>query len=159
MEGGPSHLALGGEGLSPFPGLLVFGTLVIVSDQLQRAARVLAADDRVLAVYGFGSRARNEQGPHSDVDLAVLVGQKLSLKEELQLRAQVVEELQSDNVDLVILNLAPPLLRYEVVAAGCRLFASDEEQADEFEHRAAMECFDTAHLRQVQQRYAREAMR
>lgn len=32
-------------------------------------------------------RARNEQGPRSDVDLAVLVDQELSLMEELRLRA------------------------------------------------------------------------
>ena len=112
----------------------------------------------MLAVYGFGSRARGEEGLRSDVDVAVLLERKVGLKEELLLRSRVVEELQRDDIDLVLLNFAPPLLRYEVVAAGCRLFARDEVQADEFEHRAAMECFDTAYLRAVQQRLAREAM-
>ena len=130
-----------------------------MSQELERAADRLARDPRVLAVWGFGSRARGEAGPASDVDVAVLLDRPLDLAAELALRADVVDELHRDDVDLVILNAAPPLLRYEVVAAGSRLFARDDEAADAFERRAAMECFDTAHLRAVQQAYARDARR
>ncbi len=126
-------------------------------DDLDTAAHRLAEDPRVLAVWGFGSRARSEAGPASDVDVAVLLDAPLPLREELRLRASVVERLHRDDVDFVVLNTAPPLLRYEVVAAGDRRFARDEETADRFEERAVRECFDTAHLREVQQRLAREA--
>lgn len=129
------------------------------NDDLVRAADHLARDPRVQAVYGFGSRARGEAGPASDVDVAVLLDRKVSLKEELVLRAKVTSELRRDDVDLVILNHAPPLLRYEVVAAGCRLFARDDEAADRFEEKAFRECLDTAYLRDVQQRILREARR
>jgi predicted nucleotidyltransferase len=128
-----------------------------VSDELERAAACLARDPRVLAVYGFGSQARGEAGPRSDVDVAVLLDRNLSLGDELRLRAQVTRELQRDDIDLVVLEQAPPLLRYEITAAARRLYARDGEAADRFEERAAQECFDTAHLRAVQQRYAREA--
>ena len=40
-----------------------------MSQELQRAADRLARDHRVLAVYGFGSRARGEASPKSDVDV------------------------------------------------------------------------------------------
>ena len=126
-------------------------------DDLQRAADRLIRDPRVLAIWGFGSCARDEAGPRSDVDVAVLLDGELSLVEELRLRSEVVEELRRDDVDLVVLNQAPPLLRYEVIAAGRRLYARDDEFADDFEHRAAMRCFDTAHLRATQQRILREA--
>ena len=130
-----------------------------MNDELQRGAERLAKDLRVSAVYGFGSRARGESGPRSDVDLAVLLtsDEPLSLREEVRLRAEVVEELRRDHVDLVILNQAPPLLAYEVVAAGCRLFSRDEEASDDFEARTAMRWLDTEWLRRTQQRYAREA--
>lgn len=128
-----------------------------MSTELERAAARLARDPRVQAVYGFGSRAHGPAGPGSDVDLGVLLDQRVTLSEELRLRAQVVEELRRDDVDLVMLDLAPPLLRYEAVAAGLRLFARDPVVADRFEERAARECFDTAHLRATQQRLAREA--
>lgn len=125
--------------------------------ELNEAAARLATDPRVVAVWGFGSRARGETIASSDVDLAVLLDQEVSLREELRLRSTVVEELRRDDVDLVILNGAPPLLRYEAVAAGARLFARDEEAADRFEERAVREALDTAYLREVQQRLAREA--
>jgi len=128
-----------------------------MNDFLGRAGAVLARDERVRAVWGFGSQARGEAFETSDVDVAVLLGGPVSLREELRLRSLVVEALARDDVDFVVLNHAPPLLRYEVIAAGSRLFARDEEEADDFEMRAARECWDTAHLREVQQRLAREA--
>lgn len=125
--------------------------------ELDEAAARLAKDPRVVAVWGFGSRARGEATASSDVDLAVLLDREVSLREELHLRSTVVEELRRDDVDLVVLNGAPPLLRYEVVSAGDRLSARDEEAADRFEENAVREAFDTAYLRDVQQRLAREA--
>lgn len=110
-----------------------------------------------MAVWGFGSRARGEALAQSDVDLAVLLDREIDLPEELRLRSRVTEALRRDDVDLVVLNSAPPLLRYEVVAAGKRLFARDEEAADRFEERVARECFDTAYLRKVQQNLSRRA--
>jgi len=128
-----------------------------MNEELERAAQRLARDRRILAIWGFGSKARGKARPGSDVDVAVLLDGEISLVEELRLRAEVVETLRRDDVDLVVLNQAPPLLRYEVIAAGARLFARDEEAADRYEERAARECFDTAHLRRTQQRLAREA--
>ncbi len=130
-----------------------------MNDDLQLAADRLASDSRVMAVYGFGSCARGTAGPRSDVDVAVLLDRRIGLKEELRLRSQIVEELRRDDIDFVVLNHAPPLLRYEVVAAGQRLFARDSQAADRFEEQAAMECFDTAYLRATQQRILREASR
>ncbi len=124
---------------------------------LQATAR-LASDDRVVAVYGFGSRFHGGSGPRSDVDIAVLLRQEpLTLRDELRLRAEIVEQLQRDDIDLVVLNGAPPLLRYEVVAGGRRLFARDEITADHFEEAAYRDYFDTAYLRRVQRELQREA--
>lgn len=127
-----------------------------MNHQLRRAARILAEDPRILAVWAFGSVARSEEHPRSDLDLAVLLDQQVNLREELRLRSRVVEELGRDDIDLVVLNHAPPLLRYEAISAGRRLLARDEERVDDFEARAAMECFDTAFLRATQQRLMRE---
>lgn len=127
--------------------------------ELEVAAAPLAEDPRVLAIYGFGSHARGEAGPGSDLDLAVLMDEDVDLMEELRLRGDLVERMRRDDIDLVILNHASPLLRYEVISAGQRLFSRDDERVDAFEHRAAMHCFDTAYLRATQQRLIREARR
>lgn len=125
--------------------------------ELEDAAASLAEDPRVLAAYGFGSRTRRDAGPGSDLDLAVLMDEDVDLMDELRLRAELVEGMSRDDIDLVILNHAPPLLRYEVISAGQRHFCRDNERVDGFEHQAVMHYFDTAHLRETQQRLVREA--
>jgi predicted nucleotidyltransferase len=126
-----------------------------VPAELDRAAERLANDPRVLAVWAFGSQATGTAGPSSDVDIAVLLDRTLDLTEELRLRAVVVDVLRRDDVDLVVLNQAPPLLRYEVLAQGRLLLAPDPDAVHEFEERALREYFDTAHLRATQQSLAR----
>lgn len=126
---------------------------------LDRATRRLAADPRVIAVYGFGSRARNEQTPASDVDVAVLLEGDIDLKSELLLRAAVVEELKRDDVDLVILNSASPLLAWEIVTTGKRLFSRDPDRSDSFEDRTIRRYLDTAYLRKLQHDLIRESVR
>jgi predicted nucleotidyltransferase len=123
----------------------------------RQAAQVLAADSRVEAVYCFGSVARGGARPTSDLDLAVLLQEAPTLGDELRLRARVTAALRRDDVDLVILNDAPPLLRFEAIAGGRRLFARDELAVDLFEHRSIMERLDTNHLRRLLQSLAREA--
>lgn len=129
----------------------------------RRAVAALAEDLRVLAVYAFGSRARGEERPDSDFDLAILLGRDraddLSLREELRLRARAVDALGSDRIDVVVLDHARPELRYEIISTGERLFCRDPNVADRFEGRTALKYFDTAHLRAVQRDLAREALR
>jgi predicted nucleotidyltransferase len=127
-----------------------------MATELQRAADRLAADPRVLAVYGFGSRAEGTASASSDVDVAVLLDRALDLAEELRLRSTVVEELRRDDVDLVVLNQAPPLLCYEVLAHGKLLFSRDEELLQEFEERTLREYFDTSYLRATQRSLVRQ---
>ena len=135
-----------------------FYTLHAMSDELlKRAGDRLLRDARVLAVWGFGSRVGRRPGVRRDVDLAVLLAEPLSLREELRLRAEVVEALGRDDIDLVALNGAPPLLRYEVVATGRLLGAREPAAAERMEERALREYLDTAHLRKVQRLLAREA--
>lgn len=125
---------------------------------IDAAQRLLEDDPRVVAAYLFGSRARGEEQAESDVDLAVLLDQPPSLAEELRLRAGLTDALGSDAIDLAILNSAPPLLRFEVISAGRRLFARHPRAMDMEEHRWQMEYLDTRHLRTTQKRLAREAL-
>lgn len=130
-----------------------------MEQQIRRVVECLARNPRVVAVYLFGSIAREEAHPGSDVDLALLTDGKVTLDEELELRAVVSEELQRGDVDLVFLAGAPPVLRHEVIAAGRRLFTRDEGAADAFEERSIQEYLDTAWLRKVQRSLAAEHLR
>jgi len=52
--------------------------------EIERVARRLSGDPRVDAVYLFGSQASGEADDRSDVDLAVLLREGISLAEELR---------------------------------------------------------------------------
>jgi predicted nucleotidyltransferase len=126
---------------------------------LENLCRRLSSDPRVQAIYLFGSAAAGKARGDSDIDLAVLTGERMGLGDELRLRAIAVEELRRDDIDFVILDNAPPLLRYEVITRGRRLFARDAAAVDMFEHRSIMTYMDSAHLRRMVSEILREATR
>jgi predicted nucleotidyltransferase len=71
----------------------------------------------VQAVYLFGSRASGQEGPASDVDLAVLAPRPLDGWERFDLEQQIAATLSRD-VDLVDLRRASTVLAAQVVATG-----------------------------------------
>jgi len=115
-------------------------------------------------VYLFGSQARGKVWAESDVDLAVLLGSGIPRERYGKVRVELIAELMSvfdsNTVDVVVLNEAPPLLVYEGVIPGGRLlFEKDRLARIRFEVRAYQEYVETARLREIQNRYLKEAIR
>lgn len=108
----------------------------------------------MLAAYLFGSRARDEARPVSDLDVAVLEvpGQLLSVEAEDRLR-RAIAAATGLAVDLARLVPSSPVLAFEVLEGGRRVFARDAERADELEERLLRRYLDTEHLRRVQRDY------
>ena len=83
----------------------------------------------VLEAYVFGSFARAEEQPHSDIDAAVYVDPKAieqgGLGIDAAIAADLIQALGTNRVDVVLLNAAPPLLYHRVLRDGLRLFARD----------------------------------
>lgn len=94
-----------------------------------RLTECLAGRPEILEAYLFGSSARGEAQPHSDVDVAVFVDSTQSSDLPFGRAATLVAELMAalgrDDIDLVILNDAPPLLYHRVLRDGRRLLARD----------------------------------
>jgi predicted nucleotidyltransferase len=113
-------------------------------------------DTPVLVAYLFGSHAIGRVGPNSDRDIAVLLDPSLTRQERgrwrLELIGRLIDFYRSDAVDLVILNDAPPLLRFEVIRVRHVLYNCDDEARVVFEVRAMQEWFDWApRYRRMQQ--------
>lgn len=90
----------------------------------------------------FGSTARGEAGPHSDVDLGVLLEPYSPA-----LRFQVEAELgraAGRPVHVVLLDDAPPLLRFEIARDGLLLFQHDEDLWSAFKAKAMIDWWDWA---------------
>jgi predicted nucleotidyltransferase len=83
-------------------------------------------DGDIVSLYLFGSYAEGKQTPVSDIDLAVLLDrdfpQSRYFAKKLDLLAMITSLLKTDEVDLVILNQAPPVLSYRILSKGRLLF-------------------------------------
>lgn len=123
--------------------------------ELESTLRALGEDEQIRAVWLFGSLARGEASASSDIDVAVWTHGGLTLDERLEVRAQLVRALERDDIDLVPVDDATPVLGYRVVTDGRRLYAEDPEEADRYEQRLVERYLDTAHLRRKVQRLQR----
>lgn len=104
--------------------------MVIPLDELQRRlTSVLSPKPEIREAYLFGSTARGEAQPHSDVDVAVYVDRAHPLDQGFGYDAELASELMSalgtNHVDVVVLNRADPVLYHRVLRDGMRLFARD----------------------------------
>lgn len=104
----------------------------------------------VVAVYLFGSHARGEGRPDSDFDLALLVKEHTHNFPLLQFTL-AVEDLLGTAVDLVNLNSAGEVLKYQVRRDGKLLYEKDNRARKLFEVRSRkyFEDFKYMHNRYV----------
>ena len=119
---------------------------------------VLARSAEVKFAYVFGSCARGDTGPLSDVDVAVFLD---SRGEPFDFRLRLMETLSralgTERFDLVILNDAFPVLGYEAMREG-RVIKENKSCRVEFETRTLAEYLDTALMRDVQREYLKEQL-
>lgn len=87
---------------------------------------VLAVFPNVQAIYVYGSFARGEQWPDSDIDLAILRDAGAPSWNRLEVDADLASRLQRE-VDLVDLRSASDVLRREVLESGRLLYAVDPQ--------------------------------
>jgi predicted nucleotidyltransferase len=102
-------------------------------------------DKPVAAAYLYGSAARGEMTPLSDVDIGLLIRGPFSLLEKLDLELSIEVELASLGCglsDVRVVNEAPIALRGDLVTEGILLYSADESERVEFETRARREYFD-----------------
>ena len=94
-----------------------------------RLAELLDPREEILEAYLFGSHARGQAQPHSDVDVAVYVDDARADDTGYGYRANLTTDLMAglgfNDVDVVVLNRAPPLLYHQVLRDGVRLLARD----------------------------------
>ena len=102
-----------------------------VKDEL---SSILPGFKGVSLVYLFGSRVEGRLGPISDYDLAVLVDRAVDGRRiQSRLGHEFARALQTDRVDVVLLNRAPVELAYAIIAQGQVLYERDIATRVEYE--------------------------
>lgn len=114
----------------------------------------LAPIEDIGAAWIFGSRARGEGRPRSDLDLALLVNAPAADRGVRVLAVGTAfTRALGITVDAVDASRVTPTLGWEIVSSGRPTFARDEERAVEIEVRWVQVWVDTAHMRRVQNHY------
>lgn len=87
----------------------------------------LKGREEIIAFYLFGSMATGKTTPLSDVDIAVLMDERCAISPDYKpvLLAELMSLLRRNDIDAVILNEAPPFLRYRVIRDGILLYEKD----------------------------------
>lgn len=90
---------------------------------------------KLQGVYLFGSQADGTARAHSDYDIAFLVewGHSPSRRELWKLSLLLAKQLRVDYVDLIDLQNASTVFRFEIVSTGERIFTKDEDYCATFE--------------------------
>ena len=107
----------------------------------------LFAQNPVNAAYLAGSlSSRTSFGHLSDVDIAILLMDQIKsdqfLDYQLYFFSELAKRLESNTIDVVILNQASLLLKLQVIKYGQILFSRDEKQRVSFETKAVMDYLD-----------------
>lgn len=114
------------------------------STQSRLRTRLGQEPDSLIAAYLYGSQARGEAGPESDVDVALLFrSPPVRSLESPALRLEgELERVLGLPVEAVVLNDAPPDLVRRVLRDGILLLDRDRRARLAFEVHALNEYFD-----------------
>ena len=109
--------------------------------RLRRELPAILTDHPVLLAYLYGSWARAETTPLSDVDIALVTESALSPLDRLDLELDIEVALANCGVraaDVRVINQAPSVARGRVVTEGILLYCRDEQARDAFESEARL---------------------
>jgi uncharacterized protein len=114
--------------------------------EIERIVHYFAERDEVVLLYLFGSSARGRKTKESDIDIAVLIDESGFKKTDLErFRKEYYAaspRFSLRPVDIVILNTAPPFLKYQVLKKGRILFDKERDLRVKFTEKAITEYLD-----------------
>ena len=111
-------------------------------EMLERLEQQAASCPELKLVVLFGSTARGKARPKSDVDLGILLD---PYSPELRFRVEAeLGRAAGRPVDVILLDDAPPLLRFEIAREGVLLFQREDRLWTNFKTRAMVDWWDWA---------------
>jgi len=109
----------------------------------------LESDQKIQAIYLFGSHATNTVNPMSDIDIAVLLHEEMvedMVEIYWELLRRISDALHTDRLDLVILNKSEPALKFNVIKDGILIYERDSVARVRFERRTINQYLDMQYI-------------
>lgn len=105
----------------------------------------------VAYLFGSGSKGGNSMGPLSDLDFAVISDESLTESERNKLHLAILNDLISllgDKIDLVVMNDAKLLMKFNVIKHGQVLFQRSKKEKVMLETDIMRKYLDTKYYRE-----------
>ncbi|SQB34204.1 type VII toxin-antitoxin system MntA family adenylyltransferase antitoxin [Clostridium cochlearium] len=116
----------------------------------------LVEDYGIKLLYIFGSYAKGKNTEDSDLDIAVLLDENYNPMDKLSLIGDLTLIFKRDDIDLVILNSASPVLRHQIIKYGKLVYMESEEVKVFFEVKVLKVYMDMEPFRRTQMKYISE---
>lgn len=119
----------------------------------------------ILFAYLFGSQATGQTNPMSDIDIAVAIDHSKIRESDFPygyasfLTSQFMGLLKTNAIDVVLLDKAPPALKYSIFGKGVCLFSRNEEHEKQIYLQSLRRYQDTTSLRRIQQYYFKQYLK
>ena len=114
-----------------------------IEDLIPKALTYLQSMPDILYAYLFGSFGRGKQLPLSDVDIAVYLKESTVVQEKkMEILGALIDILQTDEIDLVILNNAPLPLRRRILESKKVVVDHEPFRRHHYESLTMREYFD-----------------
>jgi predicted nucleotidyltransferase len=133
-----------------------------IQNRIPELIELIGSDKDIVALYSFGSLARNKLNPLSDLDFGILLSSRMDKKQRyekhLDLIGTFTSVLKTDEIDLIILNQATTRFAFQILKTGKLLFCNDRPTLIKFcEHvvkyyldfKVLRDTFDEAFLKGV----------
>lgn len=101
-------------------------------EMIEKLAGYFNKQAEIKVAYLFGSMAKGRVGRLSDVDIAIFIDERLerNKRNDLQLKilSDLIALLNTDKIDIVVMNELPILMKYNIIKNGI-ILKDDEERA------------------------------
>lgn len=126
---------------------------LLTEEEIKSRLSPLFKRKRLRLVILFGSAASGKTHRGSDIDIAFLFEKSVDI---LELTNTVIRLLHNDNVDVIDLRRASPLLKFSVVKKGKLLFEKNPGKFNEFCSLAFRMYVDTQKLRDTHAKFIKQ---
>jgi predicted nucleotidyltransferase len=114
-----------------------------IEDLIPKALTYLQSMPDILFAYLFGSFGRGKRLPLSDVDIAVYLKEPTDVQEKkMEILGALIDILQTDEIDLVVLNSAPLPLRRRILESKKVVVDHEPSRRHHYESLTMREYFD-----------------
>lgn len=124
-----------------------------IEEALGKHIDELVSEYGVKLVYVFGSYAKNKNRQDSDLDIAMYFGRKEDGFLKLAVLDDLVGIFRREDIDLVILDDADEVLKFQVIKYGQVVYMQDLITKVMFEARVLSEYMDMEYFRRVRNEY------